>query len=183
MFQANEHVVFTFFRLTSRELKRLSSTALSPLYAHFSETLNGLSTIRAFRTVPRFKQENELLLEVSQKTQFASFAVSQWLALRLQLIGVALLAGVSNIAVLQHQYNIADPGLIGLVVTYTLSVTGLLSGVVNAFTETEREMIAVERVKQYLESVPAESINGDSPPYAWPSQGVVEFRQIILKYR
>lgn len=131
----------------------------------------------------RFKQENELLLEVSQKTQFASIAVSQWLALRLQLIGVALLAGVSNIAVIQHQYNIADPGLIGLVIAYSLSITGLLSGVVNAFTETEREMIAVERVKQYLESIPVETGKGDNPPYAWPSQGVVEFREVVLKYR
>nr|XP_012137463.1 PREDICTED: multidrug resistance-associated protein 7 isoform X2 [Megachile rotundata] len=177
------HWIQNHYRLTSRELKRLSSTALSPLYAHFNETLHGLSTIRAFRTVPRFKQENELLLEVSQKTQFASFAVSQWLALRLQLIGVALLAGVSTIAILQHQYDIADPGLIGLVVTYTLSITGLLSGVVNAFTETEREMIAVERVKQYLENVPVETIKGDNPPYAWPSQGVVEFKDVVLKYR
>lgn len=177
------HWIQNHYRLTSRELKRLSSAALSPLYANFNETLHGLSTIRAFRTVARFKQENELLLEISQKTQFASFAVSQWLALRLQLIGVALLAGVSNIAVLQHQYNIADPGLIGLVITYTLSVTGLLSGVVNAFTETEREMIAVERVKQYLENVPIETIKGDNPPYAWPSQGVIEFRDVVLKYR
>ncbi|KZC09882.1 PREDICTED: multidrug resistance-associated protein 7 [Dufourea novaeangliae] len=177
------HWIQNHYRLTSRELKRLSSTALSPLYAHFNETLHGLSTIRAFRNIPRFKQENELLLEVSQKTQFASIAVSQWLALRLQLIGVALLAGVSNIAVLQHQYNIADPGLIGLVITYALSVTGLLSGVINAFTETEREMIAVERVKQYLENVPVESVKGDNPPYAWPSQGVVEFKEVVLQYR
>ncbi|XP_033313580.1 multidrug resistance-associated protein 7 [Bombus bifarius] len=177
------HWIQNHYRLTSRELKRLSSAALSPLYAHFNETLHGLSTIRAFRMVSRFKQANELLLEISQKTQFASFAVSQWLALRLQLIGVALLAGVSNIAVLQHQYDIADPGLIGLIITYTLSVTGLLSGVVNAFVETEREMIAVERVKQYLENVPVETAKGENPPYAWPSQGVIEFRNVVLKYR
>ncbi|XP_076628531.1 ATP-binding cassette sub-family C member 10 [Colletes latitarsis] len=177
------HWIQNHYRLTSRELKRLSSMALSPLYTHFNETLHGLSTIRAFRTVPRFKQENELSLEVSQKTQFASIAVSQWLALRLQLIGVIVLAAVSNIAVIQYQYNIADPGLIGLVITYALSITGLLSGVVNAFTETEREMIAIERVKQYLENVPLETIKGDNPPYAWPSQGVVEFREVILKYR
>ncbi|OAD58395.1 Multidrug resistance-associated protein 7 [Eufriesea mexicana] len=177
------HWIQNHYRLASRELKRLSSAALSPLYAHLNETLHGLSTIKAFRTVSRFKQENEFFLEISQKTQFASFAVSQWLALRLQLIGVALLAGVSNIAILQHQYDIADPGLIGLIITYTLSVTGLLSGVVNSFTETEKEMIAVERVKQYLENAPVESVRGDNPPYAWPSQGVVEFKDVVLKYR
>ncbi|XP_012285682.1 multidrug resistance-associated protein 7 [Orussus abietinus] len=177
------HWIQNHYRLTSRELKRLSSIALSPLYAHFSETLQGLSTIRAFQVVPRFKQENDLYLDSSQKTQFASIAASQWLALRLQFIGVALLTGVCIMAVMQHQYDIADAGLIGLAISYVLSVTGLLSGVVNAFTETEREMIAVERIKQYLESTSLEPIDGESPPYAWPGQGVVEFKDVVLKYR
>lgn len=35
--------------MTSRELKRISSVTLSPLYAHFSETVSGLTTIRAMR--------------------------------------------------------------------------------------------------------------------------------------
>ena len=169
--------------MTSRELKRLSSLSLSPLYTHFNETLQGLSTIRAFRAVSRFKYENEHFLESSQKAIFASSAAGQWLALRLQFIGVALLGGVSIMAVIQHQYEIADPGLIGLAVTYMLSISGLLSEVVNTFTETEREMIAVERINQYLENVPVENIGGENPPYAWPSQGVVEFVNVVLKYR
>ncbi|XP_051169843.1 ATP-binding cassette sub-family C member 10 [Leptopilina boulardi] len=171
------------YRLTSRELKRLSSSTLSPLYAHFNETLQGLSTIRAFRAVSRFKFENEHFLENSQKAIFASTAAGQWLALRLQFIGVALLGGVCVMAVIQHQYDIADPGLIGLAVTYMLSVSSLLSGLVNAFTETEREMIAVERINQYLDNISVETINGENPPYAWPTQGVVEFRNVVLKYR
>lgn len=171
------------YRLTSRELKRLSSTSLSPLYTHFNETLQGLSIIRAFRVVPRFKHDNELFLEASQKAMFASMAAGQWLALRLQLIGVALLAGVCLLAVVQHQLEVADPGLIGLAITYALSVTGLLSGVVNVFTETEREMISVERIKQYFHDVPVEEMAGDNPPYAWPSQSVVEFRNVVLRYR
>ncbi|KAI4498656.1 hypothetical protein M0802_006362 [Mischocyttarus mexicanus] len=155
------HWIQNHYRLTSRELKRLSSTALSPLYTHFNETLCGLSSIRAFRAVSRFVEENELLLEAR----------------------VALLAGVSIIAVLQHQYDIADPGLIGLAITYALSITSLLSGVVNAFTETERELIAVERVGRYLDVIPEETISGDNPPFAWPSQGVVEFNNVVLQYR
>lgn len=86
-------------------------------------------------------------------------------------------------AVIQHQYEIADPGLIGLAITYMLSISGLLSGVVNAFTETEREMIAVERINQYLENIQTETTGGESPPYAWPTQGVVEFKNVVLKYR
>lgn len=164
-------------------MKRLSSSTLSPLYAHFNETLQGLSTIRAFRAVSRFKYENEHFLENSQKAIFASTAAGQWLALRLQFIGVALLGGVCVMAVIQHQYDIADPGLIGLAITYMLSVSSLLSGLVNAFTETEREMIAVERINQYLDNISVETTEGENPPYAWPTQGVVEFRNVVLKYR
>jgi ATP-binding cassette subfamily C (CFTR/MRP) protein 10 len=74
--------------------------------------------------------------------------------------------------------------LIGLAISYALAVTGLLSGVVNAFTETEKEMIAVERACQYIGEIESEQ-NREvlSPPYAWPSQGVVTFNNVVLKYR
>lgn len=42
-----------YYRRTSRELKRLYSLTLSPIYTHFSETLTGLSTIRATRATGR----------------------------------------------------------------------------------------------------------------------------------
>lgn len=47
------HWLQELYRLTSRELKRLSSVTLSPVYNHFSETLLGLPTIRSLRAVPR----------------------------------------------------------------------------------------------------------------------------------
>lgn len=42
-----------YYRFTSRELKRLYSVTLSPIYTHFSETLSGLSTVRAMRATKR----------------------------------------------------------------------------------------------------------------------------------
>ncbi|CAG8602800.1 21542_t:CDS:10 [Gigaspora margarita] len=43
-----------YYRSTNRELKRLDSVLRSSLYAHFSETLTGLPTIRAYREQERF---------------------------------------------------------------------------------------------------------------------------------
>ncbi|KAF5302801.1 hypothetical protein FQA39_LY01981 [Lamprigera yunnana] len=178
------HWLQYYYRLTSRELKRLSSTTLSPIYSHFNETLQGLSTVRAFRAMQRFKRDNEENIEANIKAQFASQVAARWLGLRLQFIGVAMVTGVGFIAVIQHQFDVANPGLVGLAVSYALSVTSLLSGVVNAFTETEREMIAVERINQYIEELEPETVYSVmDPPYAWPYQGVVSFNNVILRYR
>ena len=44
-----------YYRLTSRELKRLSSISLSPIYAHFNESLLGITTIKAFKKTEMFR--------------------------------------------------------------------------------------------------------------------------------
>ncbi len=55
-----------------RELKRLSTVTLSPVYAHFSESLAGLSTIRALRETDRFIQDNTDKLDYNQRANYGS---------------------------------------------------------------------------------------------------------------
>ena len=52
-----------------------------------------------------------------------------------------------------------NAGLVGLAISYALSVTNLLSGVVTSFTETEKEMVSVERAMQYIKGAPRERDN------------------------
>ncbi|WAR19116.1 MRP7-like protein [Mya arenaria] len=173
-----------YYRETSRELKRISSVTLSPIYAHFSETITGMTTIRAMREQDRFQQENLERLDVNQRAQFASQTVASWLAFRLQMLGVAMVTGIALIAVLEHHFKTVNPGLVGLAISYALSVTNLLGGVVNSFAETEKQMVSVERAQQYIDNVPHERMEGSllPPPY-WPIQGSVVFRGVRMKYR
>ena len=57
---------------TCRELKRLSSVTLSPVYAHFSETLSGVWTIRALRATDRFVLNNQTRLDINQRANYGS---------------------------------------------------------------------------------------------------------------
>ena len=61
-----------------RELKRLSSVTLSPVYAHFSETLAGLWTIRALRATQRFILQNQSRLDVNQRANYGSKDNTHW---------------------------------------------------------------------------------------------------------
>lgn len=173
-----------YYRHTSRELKRLSTVTLSPIYSRFAETLSGLVTIRATDSTIRFAHENLDMVEDNIKTQFASQAAANWLGLRLQLIGVAMVTGVGIFAVVQHHLHTVDPGLVGLAISYALSVTGVLSGVVTSFVETEKEMVSVERVHNYIQRVPAEpSTCRILAPPSWPTHGRIVFQHVSMRYR
>ncbi|XP_063007881.1 ATP-binding cassette sub-family C member 10 isoform X2 [Melospiza melodia melodia] len=173
-----------YYRFTSRELKRLHSITLSPIYTHFSETLSGLSTIRAMRATKRFELENQLHLEQNQRCLFASKTVMEWLDIRLQMIGVAVVTAIAGISIIQHQKQLGNPGLVGLALSYALSVTHLLSGLIDSFTHTEMMMVSVERTEEYTTDIPMEpqdklvQVSAD-----WPSKGLVEFQQVVLVYR
>ncbi|XP_058410287.1 ATP-binding cassette sub-family C member 10 isoform X3 [Diceros bicornis minor] len=172
------------YRASSRELRRLGSLTLSPLYSHLADTLAGLPVLRATRATYRFEEENQRLLELNQRCQFAASATMQWLDIRLQLMGAAVVSAIAGIALMQHQQGLADPGLVGLSLSYALSLTGLLSGLVSSFTQTEAMLVSVERLEEYSCDLPQEP--QDRLPQlgiGWLTQGSVEFQDVVLVYR
>lgn len=173
-----------FYRHSSRELKRLCSLTLSPVYSHFSETLSGLATVRASGHTARFEGENERRLEQNQCCLFNSNAAMQWLDIRLQMIGVTVVTGISVIAVIQHQMKAIDPGLVGLSLSYALSITNLLSGLIFSFAQTEMQLVSVERTEEYSTNIPQEPQQANSEVSdLWPEQGRVQFVGAVMAYR
>nr|XP_025846743.1 multidrug resistance-associated protein 7 isoform X4 [Vulpes vulpes] len=144
------------YRASSRELRRLSSLTLSPLYTHLADTLAGLPVLRAAGATSRFEEENQRLLELNQRCQFAASATMQWLDIRLQLMGATVVSAIAGIALVQHQQGLTNPGLVGLSLSYALSLTGLLSGLVSSFTQTETMLVSVERLEEYSCDLPQE---------------------------
>uniref|UniRef100_U3BSA8 ATP-binding cassette sub-family C member 10 n=1 Tax=Callithrix jacchus TaxID=9483 RepID=U3BSA8_CALJA len=172
------------YRASSRELRRLGSLTLSPLYTHLADTLAGLPVLRAAGATYRFEEENQRLLELNQRCQFATSATMQWLDIRLQLMGAAVVSTIAGIALVQHQQGLANPGLVGLSLSYALSLTGLLSGLVSSFTQTEAMLVSVERLEEYSCDLPQEP-QGQMLQLGtgWLTQGSVEFQDVVLVYR
>lgn len=89
------------------------------------------------RAGSRFQRDFLVKLEESTRAQLTSSAAQQWLGLRLQMLGAFLIGGSGFIAVITSADS-TTPELTGLVISYTLSFVTLLSGVLNALTETEQ---------------------------------------------
>lgn len=85
----------------------------------------------------RFKQDFLEKIEELIRAQLTASAAQQWLALRLQILGALLVGGAGLIAAITSAHA-SDPGMVGLAISYALSITGLLSGVLNAVAETEQ---------------------------------------------
>ena len=67
--------------------------------------------------------------------------------------------------------------------SYILSITGLLNGLISSFTETEKEMVSVERAHQF-ESIESEEWTGtENVDEDWPNSPSIEFIDVTLKYK
>lgn len=157
--------VLNYFRDVSRETKRLDSISRSPVYAHFSESLGGLATIRAYDQSDRFTKDFFAKVDTNTKAYVSIKVADRWLSVRLELLGstTAGLAAVfaSNVAVASAASGLATgnsfASLAGLSLTYAISVTGLMNWTVRSFANLEAAMNASERVLYYSEEIPQEA--------------------------
>lgn len=175
-----------YYLRTSRELKRLDSVSKSPIYAHFQESLSGISTIRAFRQQKRFSLENEWRVDNNLSAYFPSISANRWLAVRLEFLGSVIIlaaAGFSIVSVASHSGLSA--GLVGLSMSYALQITQSLNWIVRQTVEVETNIVSVERALEYarLPSEAAEVIPDKRPPIVWPQKGAVSFKNYSTRYR
>jgi len=180
------YFVQRFYIPTSRQLKRVESTTRSPIYVHFSETVTGASTIRAYggETRRRFIQQSEDKVDNNLIFYFASIASNRWLGFRLELVGAAIVLAAAMFAVVGRDSGI-NAGIVGLSISYALQVTQSLNWMVRMTSDLESNVVSVERVKEYSET-PQEAeweIKETKPPRNWPAEGKVAMENYSTRYR
>jgi ABC-type multidrug transport system fused ATPase/permease subunit len=106
-----------------------------------SETLDGLTTIRAFEKEDHFQKKNNVLIDTNQKAYFLNFSANCWLAVRLEFTGSLIVTMAALLAVIARDYHGASSkglnsdlegekhkmamfaGMAGLAISLSLSVT------------------------------------------------------------
>jgi ATP-binding cassette, subfamily C (CFTR/MRP), member 1 len=175
-----------YYLRTSRELKRLDSITRSPIYAHFQESLGGISTIRAYRQQKRFTLENEWRVDANLRAYFPSINANRWLAVRLEFIGSVIILAAAGFAIVSVSTKSGlSAGMVGLAMSYALQITQSLNWIVRQTVEVETNIVSVERVLEYarLPSEAPDIIQRNRPAISWPSQGEVSFNNYSTRYR
>ena len=188
-----------YFISTSRELQRLDSISRSPVYALLSETLDGLSTIRAYAAERRFERRNDAMLNLNQQAYYLNFTTNCWLALRLEFAGTCVATFAALFSIVQHSTTTFErasssraagasfAGLAGVSLSYALTVTQTLNWSVRMISQLQTQMVSVERIQSYIdmpvERALLESKKKKKTHESWPEAGQICFENVSLQYR
>ncbi|KAH9747876.1 ABC transporter C family member 2 [Citrus sinensis] len=182
------YAAYLYYQSTAREVKRLDSITRSPVYAQFGEALNGLSTIRAYKAYDRMADINGKSMDKNIRYTLVNMGANRWLAIRLEIVGGLMIWLTATFAVVQNgsaENQEAFASTMGLLLSYALNITSLLTAVLRLASLAENSLNAVERVGNYIE-LPSEAplvIESNRPPPGWPSSGSIKFEDVVLRYR
>uniref|UniRef100_A0A671USX9 ATP binding cassette subfamily C member 4 (PEL blood group) n=1 Tax=Sparus aurata TaxID=8175 RepID=A0A671USX9_SPAAU len=170
-----------YFLQTSRDIKRLESTTRSPVFSHLSSSLQGLSTIRAFKAQQRFQQMFDDYQDLHSEAWFLFLTTSRWFAVRLDGI-CSIFVTVTAFGCLYLRDGL-EPGAVGLALSYAMTLTGMFQWGVRQSAEIENMMTSVERVVEYAELESEAPWQTDTqPPHDWPKTGSITFDRVNFSY-
>lgn len=167
---------------TSRQLRFLDIESKSPLYSHFIETLNGLSTIRAYRMQGLLTSDMNGIIDDSQKPFYLLYCAQRYLGLTLNFVVAGLSVVLITVAITTHR----QPGTLyyGVSLVNVMTFGQNLAEFIDQWTRFEVGLAAVERTREFYETTPREKTfnvdEGAAKPF---DNGAVEITGLSVGYK
>ncbi|UKZ84066.1 hypothetical protein TrVFT333_011882 [Trichoderma virens FT-333] len=173
-------VVQRYYLRTSRQLRLMDIEAKAPIYKLFLETIEGVTTIRAFGWSAAFHKRQYAVLNESQKPLYMLASIQQWLALVLDLIvgGLAVVIIASATATASS----VSAGALGVALVLVLQFSSLLTQCVQSWTKLETSIGAVARVQEFIKNTPSEARDISSLPVNFPERGAIRCDNLTSSY-
>ncbi|KAF4440788.1 hypothetical protein F53441_12196 [Fusarium austroafricanum] len=168
---------------TSRQLRFMDLEAKSPLYALFTESVNGLATLRAFGWRDALVKKHHEILDRSQRPFYLLYAVQRWLTLVLDVVVAAV--AVLVVVIVTQLRGVLPAGLIGVALVNIIQFSQHLKLLMTFWTNLETHIGAISRIKSFASGTASEHEpqEKEQPPSTWPSSGTVVFENVSAGYR
>ncbi|KAJ3006993.1 UNVERIFIED_CONTAM: ATP-binding cassette sub- C member 8 [Siphonaria sp. JEL0065] len=176
------YYVLSYYTRTMRQLKRLEAVQKSPLFAHVSEALEGVTTIVAYKGESRFRQTTAELLQDSNIPLFFKFGAEVWILLRLDLISSVLVFVLAAMSSNQAFFSVEN---LAISLINVNSLTLIMNHIIPSAARMETEMVSIERLLEYSNKLPREDnlvLPLDPSPEVWPMSGTIIMQNMSASY-
>ncbi|KAG1687445.1 Canalicular multispecific organic anion transporter 1 [Nymphon striatum] len=173
-------VISKIFIASSRQLVRLQLTTHSRLQEHYSESLNGKASIRAYKLQNEMIKETYAKIDLNQIYCFSYLAAQRWLTIRTETLGNISIFFVAMFAVLNKDF--IDGTVVGLAILSAMVLKEEMNWLIRMISSLENHMVSAERVLEYS-NLPSESCwNKETPSFDWLKEGKIEFCSYSSRY-
>jgi ABC-type multidrug transport system fused ATPase/permease subunit len=180
------YYIALYYQKSSRELKRMDALVRSHLFSYFSETLNGMGTLKAYHPhgIDCAIERNRVNMDRSQSVYYIQVMGTRWIGARVFLVGHAL--NFVALVLIVWARDDVDPATAGLILSYLARLASEMSWAIQCTADLENNMTSAERLFYYtnsLEQEPPAVIQDRRPFPSWPQQGRISFQEVSLRYR
>eukprot|EP00931_Biecheleriopsis_adriatica_P101072 TRINITY_DN76293_c0_g1_i1.p1 TRINITY_DN76293_c0_g1~~TRINITY_DN76293_c0_g1_i1.p1 ORF type:complete len:1392 (+),score=217.39 TRINITY_DN76293_c0_g1_i1:56-4177(+) len=174
------------YRHFARDIQRLESVSKSPIFNRISETLNGLSTVRAAGYQGMLQAQTFTDIDRNQACTHLRERAQVWLTMRLEMLSVFISTGSAVAPLLPFALDNANSALVGVALIHSLELSKFVQSITQMLAQVEQKFTSVERIFEYC-SLPSEAAlvtpaDASLAP-GWPLKGAIEFRDVTMRYR
>nr|GAT58777.1 predicted protein [Mycena chlorophos] len=163
-------------------LQREMSSARSPMIAHFSAAIAGLTSIRAYGVQSLFLKESAVRIDLFSRPAISFWNLNRWITVRSDTFG-AVYSAALGWYLLMGPASDQDAANVGFSLTMAMSMTGMILWWVRGINNLQLEANSLERIEEYIEieqeSKPTPSA---APPAYWPASGQVTAENLSARY-
>ncbi|KAL1491217.1 hypothetical protein ABEB36_011848 [Hypothenemus hampei] len=164
---------------TGRALKRLEAMTRSPLVGHLNASMEGLTTIRAYKAEDLLKEEFDKHQDLANSTYYMVMTTSRAFGYIMDFAGAIFVIFIILILLFADIH--ISVGDVGLALTQIMMLTGYLQWAVRQWVDLENCMTSVERVLEYTE-IDQEAGRVGGAINDWPKDGALKYDNVNLTY-
>ncbi|EUC65182.1 multidrug resistance-associated ABC transporter, partial [Rhizoctonia solani AG-3 Rhs1AP] len=165
---------------TSRDMRRLDSVTRSPLYSIYSETIAGVTVIRAFGASSMFLREMLRCVDTNASPYYGMWSVNRWLSVRFNILSAAIVAITGVVMLIDKN---VDASFAGFALAFASTITGDLLFMVRRFVGLEQSMVALERINEFSTiAQEAPEFIEPRPSASWPERGNISVENLTIRY-
>ncbi|OQE30871.1 hypothetical protein PENFLA_c002G04157 [Penicillium flavigenum] len=162
----------------ARQIKRLESTAKSPVFEQFGSSLAGLITIRAFSKPGTYVEIMYSKINRHAQAWWTLWLFNRWLAFRMSIVGAIFSTVTAGLVVYLPGISAS---LAGFALSFVLQYNAAITMALRQYANIELNMNATERVIEYS-NIEIENQGGADAPAAWPTEGHLEVHDLVVGY-